>query len=187
MGRQRFDFICITDLPAWRKDIFFWTVGDLLWPGWWSKIALFNLTSTSVPTLYFDLDTCITGSLFSLVEVLGVWSDVTSFWMMESFRYQRGVPNASRWASGIMAWTGNWHWLTEEFDYPHDSKQYRGDQEYIQTALQREGRIPHKIQDYLKVYSYKHHCQRGTPADADVVCFHGHPRPHEVGGEWWPN
>jgi hypothetical protein len=36
--------------------------------------------------------------------------------------------------------------------------------------------------------SYKTHCTKGVPDGARVVCFHGRPRPHEVGGwvkDYW--
>jgi len=41
---------------------------------------------------------------------------------------------------------------------------------------------PDAIQDIQKgIYSYKKHCTRFVPHDAHVVCFHGLPRPKDVG------
>ena len=48
-----------------------------------------------------------------------------------------------------------------------------GDQGFLLKHLKRAKRW----QNMAKVYSWKIHCKRGIPADADVVCFHGKPRP----------
>lgn len=52
-----------------------------------------------------------------------------------------------------------------------------GDQGFLLPFLKGSQRW----QNLIKVYSYKIHCNRGIPADADVVCFHGKPRPWDIG------
>ena len=56
------------------------------------------------------------------------------------------------------------------------------DQRYITQALKRRGSHVLSIQENLPgVVSYKKNCLKGIPDDTRVVCFHGRPRPHEVG------
>lgn len=155
------------------------------WPGWWSKLEAFEITG---PTIYLDLDTYLPqgGSLDLLANaVLGTHQP--TLWMMESFRWLREVTDdpLERWASGIMAWSGDWNWLAIEFCHARDATRYAGDQRYVSAKLIERGITPARVQDYANVRSYKWHCRDGIPPGTDVVCFHGRPRPHEVGGEFW--
>lgn len=170
-------FVCVTDLPAWNQAHMFIT-NETLDAGWWSKLAAFELPG---PVIYLDLDTIVTGSLQPLADVV---CDVQvtyccSLWMLEGFRWQRGVRDKGQWASGIMAWTGDWRWLCEGFDFEQHCR-LKWDQIYLQKQLDLATIVPRRVQDCLNVASYKHHCTDGVPPGTDVVCFHGSPRPHEI-------
>lgn len=150
---------------------------------WWSKIGLFAPGVATGPSLYFDLDVVITGSLDYLVEFT---------------RHEFAAP--ANWArsghggiqSSVMAWSGNWpapadkirgEWPSRELDSDGymtlGGKKFWGDQEYLWDMLgDRWVRIP-------GVCSYKYHVAPNgvIPADASVVVFHGEPKPIDVSDE----
>ena len=141
--------------------------------GWWSKLEIFRFSG---PALYLDLDTIITGNITDLIkEVELLHSDC--FYMLEAF-------NSSRlFASGIMAWNGNWSWLTKSCI--RNRSIFFWDQDCIYYTLKRDNIqvLPIHRSDH-GIYSYKHHCREKVPEDAKVICFHGKPRPHEVYKDW---
>jgi hypothetical protein len=137
--------------------------------GWWSKLNLFAPRTAEGPSLYFDLDVVITGSLDYLVPYT---------------EYQFAAP--ANWAqsghggiqSSVMAWQGNWHEPFEIFkpQWPEIQKRLWGDQEFLWEMLgDNWERIPH-------IGSYKYHVRpTGEIPDWMNVCvFHGKPDPHEV-------
>ena len=162
-------FICYTDIPIKNMSIRLLTE-DLA--GWFSKFEVFKMPG---PVLYLDLDTVVVGELETLARDI-MYSDET-FWMLEAFSPIR------KWASGILGWNGDWKWLI-----PY-CKRYAGlyymDQDCISRALTNSGITPQVIKRrHHKIYSYKHHCQKGLPGDAKIVCFHGKPRPKDVRETW---
>lgn len=163
--------ICLTDLqiPTTLSSL---PLRDGL-PGWWSKIEAFRIIG---PVIYIDLDTIILGSLDPLI--VATKSLMGDFIMLKSFNVRE------KWASGIMAWKGNWSWLYTQFD-PRQMAGLKWDQRYIKGALLRKDVSIRAVQDYQHgVYSYKHHCREELPKDASIVCFHGKPRPIDVEDEW---
>jgi len=163
------EFVCYTDTKIKGVRIRFLTENL---EGWFSKFEVFREHG---PVLYLDLDTVVTGELGSLAQ--DVCSSPDTFWMLEAFNVRR------KWASGIMAWTGDWLWLTLH------CKRYSGlydmDQDCIAKALgdkRREARVIERRR--YGIYSYKHHCREELPDDAKIVCFHGKPRPKEVEESW---
>jgi hypothetical protein len=140
--------------------------------GWWSKANLWAPGVARGPSLYFDLDVVITGSLDYLAEYTQHEFAAPANWAQSGYG---GIQ------SSVMAWRGNW---SEPFDYirrqwPEIMQRLWGDQEAIWEMLgDRWVRIP-------QVYSYKYHCREGKhPKDMAVCVFHGEPKPHEVHDEW---
>jgi len=107
---------------------------------------------------------------------------VGEFRMLRPFNPIRN--GRGEWASGIMAWHGDFRFLLYDFDQNFSMYPAAGDQEYIFRALLENGREIKSIQDWASVVSYKRHCRNGVPKDADIVCFHGKPRPWETSEEW---
>lgn len=164
-----FRFVLLTDMKVkYCNGCTIPLVDDL--PGWWSKIELFKLSG---PCLYLDLDTTILSDITDLAkEVLSQEKDC--FYMLEDF-------NGKEFASGIMAWVGDWSTIHTSFDRK-DIGIHKWDQRYISNLLKGKTRVK-VIQDIQKgIYSYKYHCRGGVPGDASIICFHGKPKPHEVGG-----
>lgn len=144
--------------------------------GYWAKLEVFRLTGK---VLYFDLDTVIFGSIDNLVR--NIPFDSNSFMMLKAFNKDRDF------ASGIMAWNGDFRFLYNQFmPEQHILKYKKWDQRYIRDQLNGNGIKIEAIQDYQPgIYSYKHHCKNNILDDTSIVCFHGKPRPREVGGVYW--
>lgn len=144
---------------------------------YWSKIEAFRIKGK---VLYFDLDTVIMSCLDGLVD--GLFSvPGNNFHMLDSFKTKRDF------ASGIMAWNGDFGWLLDSFDIEACLLQYKKwDQSYIRDSARSKGTVINAIQDHIEgVYSYKNQCltSKGRiriPQDALIIYFHGTPRPHRV-------
>lgn len=152
------EFVCLSDVavPCQRIPL------KTDWPGWWAKLELFGLPG---PVLYFDLDTVITGDL----------SEIAAY--PHRFTMLRGFSHPDSPASGVMAWHGDYSYLRDAFDPERDYPGH-GDQGYIGHMLRHE---PDLFQDLFpgRIVSRKQPATRS--ADERVVCFHGKPRPHQVG------
>ena len=96
-------FVCLTDVPdEVAADCDEVVVLEKNYPGWWSKLELFRLPG---PCIYFDLDTLVIGDIGSLYEAVAA-ADV-GFWMLKPFLH------TETWASGVMAWAGDWSSITQ--------------------------------------------------------------------------
>lgn len=163
------DFVCLSDLdvPCERIPL------RQGWPGWWSKIELFLLPP---PVLYFDLDTMLTGDLADLAEQAEKWQ----FTMLRDFYRKDGL------GSGLIAWGLPMETLHDKFAEDADGwiKKCgsKGDQCFIELNVNPPGVA--RWQDELpgQVVSYKVHVAgRGVPPGARAVCFHGKPKPRDIG------
>lgn len=171
-----YEFACISDGPP--------LLGVKMRPaeyeGWWAKVSLFK--ETRHPCLYFDLDTVIVGSIDPLAEAV---MDAGGPLLLMLKRFN---PKKTGWMSGVMAWRGDWSFISKGFDYGAHSARFAGDQDYITDALlnNREKGTVLSVQSALPgVYSFKLDVMRqGLPADARVVCFHGKPRVTQIRDKW---
>lgn len=146
-------FVCLSDcnVPCERIPL------ETDWPGWWAKIEVLKLPG---PVLYLDLDTVITGDL----------SEITAyphrFTMLADFMHDR-------LASGVMAWNGDWSHLYRDYD-PTRNYPGHGDQGYIAGKVKAE-----RFQDLFPGQIVSRKKGPRNPNER-IVCFHGHPRPHQV-------
>lgn len=171
--------VCHSDVPeVARIPGVTWAPLVMGWPGWLSKLEVFRgrFVGPDEASVYLDLDTIVRGPLD---ELLGA-AQVGRLGMLRDF-FSPAHP-----ASGVMVWRGrDWHCIFEQFGHglvaQHRtwSEEHRGDAGWIERCVGAE-RI-WLIQDRLPgaASSYKLGSPLGT-----VVCFHGRPRPHEVG--WRP-
>lgn len=156
-----------------------WTVH----PRWWSKLELFRPGLFDGPTVYFDLDTLIIGSLDRIAAYPHSFTGLADF-------------NSRRFGSGAMAWTGDYSHIWRAFDPGKHIRHYDevepqrgriGDQAYIEDALG-----PGRYETFQALFpgafvSYKvDRCKDGPPKGASVVCFHGRPKQHEITTGWVP-
>ncbi|GAB3099712.1 hypothetical protein G8770_03570 [Aestuariicella hydrocarbonica] len=166
--------VCLSDVPVPGVETIRLRYD---WPGWWSKMELFR-PDLKGDLLYFDIDTVITGDISALFNV-GKTTMLSDF-------YKPHMP-----ASGLMyiaqqdkaiAWH---HWMKKPEANMRQcrTREHWGDQGFLRKHL------PHQRWDDVlpgQIVSYKVHCQRGLPATAKVVCFHGQPRPWDVKKHWIP-
>ena len=162
-------FVCLSDVPEVATHAL--AHG---WPGWWSKLELFRPGLLTGATLYVDLDTVIAGGLAPLAEAI----------RPGRFLMLRDFTRPERRGSGVMGWHGDWSAIYRAFAgrAGHVMGTYQtgdrwGDQAFI---AEHAGEAVACWQDHVPgaVASYKLH---GRTPRARVVCFHGRPRPHEIG------
>lgn len=167
------DFACLSDIEVpgvatipYKYD----------WPGWWIKMALMD-PSLPGDFLFLDLDTVIVGPMNDIT------AKATQLTLLRDF-YRDGKKLKEGLGGGLM-------YLPDEgrravWDYWMEQPQLRmreyprGDQFLFERFWLNEAK---RWQDIVpgQVVSWKVHCQNGVPSDARIVCFHGKPRPWEVG------
>lgn len=168
------------------------------WPGWWSKIELFNPDHPVLgdqDLLYFDIDVVVTGDLH-------IFEAAKEFTMLREFNH------ASRVNSSIMMIPASikktiWEKFIKDPEYIMNeckTEDKWGDQGFLGSII-----TPAVWQDIIpgSVISYK--CNIATPSmigynpelasgsstgevpdNVSVVCFHGSPRPWRTGFNWVP-
>lgn len=151
-------FICFSDVdvPCERVPL---TRG---WPGWWSKFEVFA-PDLEGDILLADLDTVVVGDVSTI-------AGARDFTMI---RWGRAI------GSGLMmlpAATREYLWQAWIRRPEAFMQEFRGDQEFI---IPRAGIVSYWPES--EVVSYKRHCRNGVPEGAKVVCFHGQPRPRDIG------
>lgn len=180
-----FRFVCLTDSDETFTCETIRLTDNL--PRQLSKLELFK-PHFQGRVIYFDIDTIVVRNIDKLMDYEG---DVA---MLHCWR------NDWMWASGIMAWNVPLPCVLptpDEKSRLHKGPE-RGDQRFISMKLLNAGYTIDRVRDIVNAVSYrwqvktKHHrvdgewrkapnSAYGVPEDADIVCFHGGPRPHEIG------
>jgi hypothetical protein len=170
-------FVCLSDVPVSCERI---PLANR-WPGWWAKLELFTPGHFDGPVLYFDLDTIVVGSLDAIA------AHPHRFTMAHEF-YQ-----PTKVCSTAMAWDGREDFgILSAFDLDlirfYVKMAHIGDQAFIEDHLRARCVPIETFRDLFgehSIASYKvHKCERGPPADASVVAFHGKPKPHQIKTGW---
>lgn len=161
LARQVPDLLCLSDVPvdgvptiALRHD----------WPKWWAKMEIFAPWIEG-DIFYLDLDTT--------VLTMPVMPDRTT--VLRDMADERCI------GSGLMFMKAEdrpqvWRDFTADPKRAMESCKYwpnYGDQGFLRRYFTRA----QKWQDIARVYSYKLQCRDGIPGDAEIVYFHGKPRP----------
>ncbi|MHA1809364.1 MAG: methyltransferase domain-containing protein [Candidatus Heimdallarchaeaceae archaeon] len=144
--------------------------------GWWSKLELFRMNG---PVLYFDLDTVILDNIDSLANHVKNLK-YGSFEMLVPFNPLR--KRRGKWASGIMAWHGDFSYIFREYS-PYNCR-HKGDQDFIYDVLRQKKININPINNSATVFSQKRHCREGVPVEAQIICFHGPQKPHKSDEKW---
>lgn len=191
-----YQFVCLTDVPG--MDLCLGGLGRALplshgWRGWWSKMEIFRLPG---PVLYLDLDTVIVGSMDEMAQaviesdrilfvndfyhpgdrnssMVGWGEDVSTEWILDSFIADLRTPPCYVQTKTALRMT-------------FKTRTFRGDQDWLGCLLDTTMTPTSFFQDVVPgLHSYKVDVRdKGLPADARVVCFHGEPRPHMVDEPW---
>jgi glycosyl transferase/beta-hydroxylase protein BlmF len=138
-------------------------------PGWWSKLEIFR--EFNGRTVFLDLDTIITGSLEPLYEYDGPIALIRDFY----------DPNIL--STGVMVWNSPLQFMlpTDDEKKAILSNPQAMDQHHVVKRLDDMKWTVDIVQDYISLASYKADCMSGVPEGTAIVCFHGKPRPHELG------
>lgn len=146
------------------------------WRGWWSKIELFDPEFPG-DFLFMDLDTVISGSLSDVLAVdkLTLLRD----FYRDGKKLKEGLGGGLLYLPAGNARRAVWDDFTANPSlsmrlYPRGD-QFLFETHYLNTAQRWQDVVPGQV------ISWKVHCQNGIPSDARVICFHGKPRPWEVG------
>lgn len=145
------------------------------YPGWWAKMELFRPDFPG-DFLFMDLDTVIVGPLDDILAV-------RKLTLLRDF-YRDGKRLKEGLGGGLCYIPENERaamWDFWQTNPALNQRLYaRGDQHLFERLwLQKADRWQDVVPG--QVVSYKVHCAKGVPPDARVVCFHGKPRPWEVG------
>lgn len=189
-----YTFRCLTDLPFViekqpHRTEFTYLQHDL--PGWWSKMELFSpeVRAAWGDTLYFDLDTAITGDLTPIIDYCRTdWRDPTGG---TPFTILRDFYRPNGYGSGMMfipAGFGGQVWQVFQQGPVGGNDLSGGDQVFLEFAapgaLRWQDVLPGKIISFKPV-ALPGATRASLPADARVMCFHGKPRPWELPADHW--
>lgn len=135
------------------------------WPGWWSKMEIFQLRG---PVLYFDLDTILVGDCSDLLQA----AKGHDFVILRDV--YRGQTNPLAMQSSVMYWEDDMRWVYEAYK-EEQLLLPGGDQEYLESTIQKAT----YWQDITPaIISYKaDYLKNGIKPENKVVIFHGKPRP----------
>lgn len=147
------------------------------WPGWWAKLELCN-PHLPGDFLFLDLDTVITGPLDDILAVRNLT-------LLRDF-YRDGKKLKEGLGGGLIYFPADpvvrrpvWELFTQQPQL--NMRVYsRGDQFlfekfWLGSAKRWQDVVPGQI------VSWKVNCAKGVPPEARVICFHGQPRPWQVG------
>ena len=137
---------------------------------WWAKLEMFRPDAfpAGERVLYLDLDSIVTGSLDDIATYAGPFACLRDFYRPWGL------------GSGVMLWEhGTCNDLWSEWDAKGRPKLKGGDQAWVEVMRPDAVRLQDQFPGQFA--SWKRDCVTGIPAGTRVVCFHGKPRPHEVG------
>jgi len=147
---QPFQFVCLNDSP---------------YPGFWSKISLFEPGRFKGRVLYLDLDVTITGDLDEIIDFPWPFGIIRDWFA--------GVN------SSVMVWdAGIADHLYTDF-HPNVMKRLHGDQNWVGERMLSTVKFPAHW-----CVSYKKHVKPigKVPCGTKVVVYHGLPKPWDVKG-----
>lgn len=136
------------------------------WPGWWAKMCAYDAHVFGGDMLLMDLDTIV----LRMPELPNVTTVLPDFYrphlMGSGFLYVTEADRARIWDE----------WMRDPAAHMARcvTAAAWGDQGFLHPIIGATGRWG------SNVVSWKVHCKAGIPETADVVCFHGKPRPWDV-------
>lgn len=181
------NFICLSDDPnasgyvPLKNDY----INHPLFKGWWAKMEMFRPDIAPGESIFYvDLDTIIVDNLYNELTQM---KNRNYPLMLSDFYFPEKL------ASGIMFIPADvreliWdHWIQDPIKHMSNN---RGDQEFISETIgymckRFDQEYPDLICSY-KAHISKQYPDHIQPYDVDVskskiICFHGKPRPKDVG------
>jgi uncharacterized Rossmann fold enzyme len=165
-------FVCFTDDPIGLNEGIEVEALPVNLEGWMNKLYLFKRgVFTEGRVLFLDLDTTLCGRIDKIAQYDGEFAMLRDFYRPDGY------------GSGLMAWqAGFGSEIWERYETAGFPIVQGGDQAFIDQVFEKTDYKPDVLQDLFpgQIVSYKVHCTMEVPVDANIVCFHGNPRPHEV-------
>lgn len=175
--------ICLTDSKRPMKDVVSIPLKHN-WPGWWSKLEMFRSDQALGNFLYVDLDTVfLNGIPWDFLDLTDthVLSDLYGHpWMASGLMFLHHSARAAVWNAFI-----------SDPDKAMRECGSGGDQIFISRFLNSAKRFqevfPRRIVSYKAgVLKNRFRKLNAASTNAQVVCFHGNPRPWDVNEPWIP-
>lgn len=175
-------FLCLTDRPVMDYDVAL----ESDWPGWWAKMEVFRVCG---PAIFCDIDVILAGPLQALCDLVE-GADATTFLAM----HRCARPDV--FANGMMAWNGDWSWLSASFRPEQDRQQWPNEMmltaEMLQSSRLSAARggepvikyVQHELPGFMKCYKCEVRKTNIMPPGVSILMFHGAPRPWATGEEW---
>lgn len=171
-----YEIVCLTNNPTgFNSKIDRIVPFKHQFPKWWGKIELFrDDIFGDNRVIYLDLDTVIVKNIDDILSFEVEFSGLRDFYHLHSL------------GSGMMAW------LPEKMRHVYEGfiknptnvihSYTQGDQRWIDehkpSIVFLQDTFPNQI------VSYKKNCAKGKdiiiPNKAEIICFHGNPRPHSI-------
>lgn len=173
LAKQVPDLVCLSDINI--KGVETIKLNNNF-KGWWSKLELFR-PSIKEDLFYFDLDTLVL-KMPAIPDKTTVLTDFGDKNVIASgLMFIKHEDKAVIWDNFIK---DPQKAMDEHIKWKPSSPV--GDGGFINRYYKHCQRW----QNIAKVYSYKFHCLNGLPKDAEIVCFHGKPRPFDLNLDWMP-
>ncbi len=164
LAEQVPDLYCLTDIKI--KGIQTIPMQNN-WPTWWSKMELFN-PMIYEDLFYIDLDSLV----IKMPEMPKETTVLTDFGdnkvIASGLMYIKHKDKQVVWDAFLDSPSKA---INDHVKWP------AGDGGFLNKFYNKCQRW----QNVAKVYSWKYHCQHGIPKDAEIICFHGKPRPWDIG------
>lgn len=174
-------FVCLTDHPHSISKVQSVGVGGYYWPGWWSKMCLFEPSwRGNERVLYFDLDTLAIGPLDPLGNL------ECSFGICENFARLAGLNWPCKYGSCVMTIGpeyGSEIWSAWKWDCERMMKNFAryGDQKVIEQVEPKATLLQSVLPEGFFVN--KRELTEEMPK-ASVVVFGGNSRPSNSEISW---
>jgi hypothetical protein len=162
--------VCLSDVPVPCERVRM----ESGWPGWWSKIELFDHFKGR--TLFLDIDTVIINGPAHLVT--------GAFTMIRNWVY------TDLTASGVMSWEGDYSHIARAFEKDTErvmsqyvTREQWGDQAFITEHAGEVQRFPDG-----EIASYKFNRLRLQPRRGSIVAFNNNCLPWkgpDWAKKWW--
>lgn len=156
--------VCISDTPVpGVKTI----KPEMDLPGWWIKINAFSPNVIQGDVLLMDLDTLV----IRMPELPCATTVLNDFYrphlMGSGLMYLTAADRARCWEA----------WMRDPAAHMRRcvTREAWGDQGFLHPLIGKSARWGDNV------VSWKVHCKQGIPERADIVCFHGKPRPWDIG------
>lgn len=170
LARQVPDLVCLSDVDVAGVE----TIPlKYEWPKWWSKMELFR-PDIDEDLMYYDLDTVVFNPVPDIPAKSMMLKDFYTDRSASGLMFIRNEDKAAVWDK----------WIYNPDTSYKPTQAHHGDQGFISDHLSH-GLWQNEHSSII--LSYKADIRKGRSyKDADIVCFHGQPRPWQCKESWIP-